>query len=101
MLSYWTQLQRLRLVNSKKYRNMRRGAAARELYRDEGLCVVNDEYQGTPTKRWRGQIHAKRKDLPKGICSWYKGADKLWRLGQTHSADLVATDTHIVRFIDP
>lgn len=31
---------------------------------------------------------------------WCKGSDSLWFLGQNHSADLIATDTYIVRYID-
>lgn len=63
-----------RRVNSKTRHQTSRGAAARELHRDASL--------------------------PKGAYLRFKGRENLWSLRYIHLADLDATGTHIIIFID-
>ena len=100
ILLYWTQSPQQQLADNKGYRNMRRGAAARELHRDKGLRFVADGYELVPTKQWDDKFRAKDKPPPKGAYLWYKGSDHLWWLGQIHSIDVLEADTYIVRFLD-
>lgn len=79
---------------------MSRRAAARELHRDKYFRFVGDVYGLVQAKHWEEDIRAKHRVLLIGAYLWYKGNDNLWWLGQTHSADLVATDTYIVRLIE-
>ena len=65
ILLYWTKPSQQHVANNKRYRAMRRGAAARELHRDKGLRFIAEGYELVPTQHWETKIHAKQGTVPK------------------------------------
>ena len=98
ILLYWVgDVAQHRPLN-KRYRSMRKGAAARELAREHSARFVISGYSLIPRSHYLRSFAKKR--LPKGAYFWYRAMDSRWWLGKIHLVDPEADDSYYIRFLD-
>ena len=101
ILRYWSGTPTQHRQTNRLYRQMRIGAARRELSRSRGEIFLAPGYSLVPPTLWLQ--HFSFSPLPSGAHIWYKARNGLWWLGKiAHCAspDASSSNTHIVRFLD-
>ena len=80
VLLYWLGTPDQHRQTNRLYRQMRIGAAARELARMTGARITSPGYGLVPHRVWSDRF--KNRVLPVGAHLWYKAQDALWWLGK-------------------
>ena len=101
ILRYWSGTPSQHRQTNRLYRQMRIGAAHRELSRSRGEIFLAPGYSLVPRTLWLRRFSSS--PLPAGAHLWYKARDGLWWLGKVApraSTDTSSTNSYIVRFLD-
>ena len=98
ILLYWVGDTAQHRPLNRRYRSMRKGAAARELAREHSARFVVAGYR--LVSRAQYLLSFRRKRLPKGAFFWYKAQDSLWWLGKIHAPVPDSNDGYYIRFLD-
>ncbi len=109
ILLYWSGTPTQHRQTNRLYRQMRIGAAHRELSRSQGQVFLAPGYTLVPRDLWLRNFSTTI--LPSGAHVWYKARDGLWWLGKiAHRAppdspsetlrDPSQGDSYIIRFLD-
>ena len=101
ILRYWSGTPSQHRQANRLYRQMRIGAAHRELSRARGEIFLAPGYSLVPRTLWLRRFSSSA--LPAGAHLWYKARDGLWWLGKiAHQASPTTStpDSYIVRFLD-
>ena len=101
ILHYWTGTPTQHRQANRLYRQMRIGAANRELSRSRGEIFLAPGCSLVPRTLWLSGFSSST--LPAGAHLWYKARNGLWWLGKiAHRApaDNTSGNSYIVRFLD-
>ncbi|CAM9862787.1 unnamed protein product [Sphacelaria rigidula] len=98
ILLYWVGDTVQHRPLNKRYRSMRKGAAARELAREHSARFVVAGYSVLSRSQYMQCFHGIR--LPKGAFFWYMALDSLWWLGKIHFVDPASDHSYFIRFFD-
>ena len=99
ILRYWAGTPNQRgSTGNRRYQNMRRSAAARELHRNRGERFVANGYQFVTRQQFE-RVFLNDRDKLRGAYFWFRDRDLLWWLGIIHKVGS-ADEPYIVRFLD-
>ena len=101
ILRYWCGTPTQHQQENRLYRQMRIGAAQRELSRSQGHIFLAPGYTLVPRDIWLSTFSTTL--LPPGAHLWYKASNGLWWLGKVahHAPSTSPSDnTYIIRFLD-
>lgn len=98
ILLYWVGMPERTRQGDYHYRNMRKGAAARELCRMENKCFVAKGGDIVSRDRWL--THFSDKNKLQGAYVRCKSNDGLRWLGKIHERNYMRDQSHIPRFLD-
>ena len=98
ILLYWAGTPSQSVQGNKKFRSMRKGAAARELSRQQSARFIVEGYGLVDKVTWK----AKFVDAQSMIRAhfWYKDSQGRWWLGKIQSIDSTRAGSFFVRFLD-
>ena len=97
ILRYWAGTPDQHRQTNRLYRQMRIGAAQRELSRNNGKRLLAPDYACVPRADWLRRYHDTV--LPKGAHFWFKEDDGLWWLEKI-SASTTEDKVYLVRILD-
>ena len=97
ILRYWAGTPNRHRHTNHLYRQIRIGAAQRELCRSNGERFLAPGYGCVPLVEWLSRYSVTV--LPNEAHFWYKGDDGLWWLGKI-SASTTTDGVYLVRFLD-
>ena len=101
ILRYWLGTPSQHRQTNRLYRQVRIGAAHRELSRSRGEIFLAPGYSLVPRTLWLHRFSSS--PLPAGAHLWYKARDGLLLLGKVApraSTDTSSADSYTVRFLD-
>ena len=98
ILLYWAGSPLTHTAHNRRYRQMRKHSAQRELHRTQGLRFVHNGYTLVSFEQFDSTFS--EGPLPKGAYFWYRADDHSWWLGKIAGIDTERSDVYIVRFLD-
>ena len=101
ILRYWSGTPSQDRQSNRVYRQMRIGAAHREITRARGEIFLAPGYSLVPRTLWLRRFSSTT--LPTGAHPWYKARNGLWWLGKVahrSSTGSSSANSYIVRFLD-